>query len=226
MIFFILAPHLYYNVFWLKNKCVCFTNCNKRLIYLVTSVDDSILYSVMIAEVEESVIVYMYIIMYPIPLQVNIIPVIAKADTISKSELHKFKIKIMSELVSNGVQIYQFPLDDETVAKVNTTMNVRKHTLWVLSQSRDMLERRHLNYIIYRFDNNWIFRVKQWCICNTFVVCLCGFFSPQSDRLTLYSHRLTVVLFSFFCSISKVLKILQTCRLCVLLCEGSYWGNW
>lgn len=51
---------------------------------------------------------------------------IAKADTISKSELHKFKIKIMSELVSNGVQIYQFPLDDETVAKVNTTMNVSK----------------------------------------------------------------------------------------------------
>lgn len=31
----------------------------------------------------------------------------------------------MSELVSNGVQIYQFPLDDETVAKVNTSMNVR-----------------------------------------------------------------------------------------------------
>lgn len=60
-----------------------------------------------------------------ISMQVNIIPVIAKADTISKSELHKFKIKIMSELVSNGVQIYQFPLDDETVAKVNTTMNVR-----------------------------------------------------------------------------------------------------
>ncbi|KAM6970775.1 septin-10 [Aplochiton taeniatus] len=55
--------------------------------------------------------------------KVNIIPVIAKADTISKSELHKFKIKIMSELVSNGVQIYQFPIDDETVAKVNTSMN-------------------------------------------------------------------------------------------------------
>ncbi|CAB1324979.1 unnamed protein product, partial [Coregonus sp. 'balchen'] len=33
--------------------------------------------------------------------KVNIIPIIAKADTISKSELHKFKIKIMSELVSN-----------------------------------------------------------------------------------------------------------------------------
>lgn len=57
-------------------------------------------------------------------LQVNIIPIIAKADTISKSELHKFKIKIMSELVSNGVQIYQFPTDDEAVAEINSSMNV------------------------------------------------------------------------------------------------------
>ena len=59
-----------------------------------------------------------------VPLQVNIIPVIAKADTISKSELHKFKLKIMSELVSNGVQIYQFPTDDETVSSINSAMNV------------------------------------------------------------------------------------------------------
>lgn len=57
-------------------------------------------------------------------LQVNIIPIIAKSDTISKSELAKFKIKITSELVSNGVQIYQFPTDDESVAEINSTMNV------------------------------------------------------------------------------------------------------
>ena len=31
----------------------------------------------------------------------------------------------MSELVSNGVHIYQFPTDDETVADINSTMNVR-----------------------------------------------------------------------------------------------------
>uniref|UniRef100_A0A8C4ZYT7 Septin 8a n=1 Tax=Gadus morhua TaxID=8049 RepID=A0A8C4ZYT7_GADMO len=55
--------------------------------------------------------------------KVNIIPIIAKADTISKSELHKFKIKIMSELVSNGVQIYQFPTDDEAVTEINASMN-------------------------------------------------------------------------------------------------------
>ncbi|XP_069492961.1 septin-10 [Ambystoma mexicanum] len=55
--------------------------------------------------------------------KVNIIPVISKADTISKTELHKFKIKLMSELVSNGVQIYQFPTDDETISQLNASMN-------------------------------------------------------------------------------------------------------
>uniref|UniRef100_A0A673CN60 Septin n=1 Tax=Sphaeramia orbicularis TaxID=375764 RepID=A0A673CN60_9TELE len=55
--------------------------------------------------------------------KVNIIPIIAKSDAISKSELAKFKIKITSELVSNGVQIYQFPTDDESVAEINSTMN-------------------------------------------------------------------------------------------------------
>ncbi|XP_043837400.1 septin-8 isoform X2 [Dromiciops gliroides] len=55
--------------------------------------------------------------------KVNIIPIIAKADTISKSELHKFKNKIMSELDKNGVQIYQFPTDDEAVAEINAVMN-------------------------------------------------------------------------------------------------------
>ncbi|KAM5180076.1 septin-10 isoform 1-T1 [Mantella aurantiaca] len=57
--------------------------------------------------------------------KVNIIPVIAKADVISKSELHKFKTKLMSELVSNGVQIYQFPTDDETISKLNASMNAQ-----------------------------------------------------------------------------------------------------
>ncbi|KAK3099977.1 hypothetical protein FSP39_012791 [Pinctada imbricata] len=55
--------------------------------------------------------------------KVNIIPVIAKADTITKAELSKFKQKIMHELTSNGVQIYQFPVDDDTVADTNKTMN-------------------------------------------------------------------------------------------------------
>ncbi|XP_030329707.1 septin-10 isoform X5 [Strigops habroptila] len=55
--------------------------------------------------------------------KVNIIPIIGKADSITKSELQNFKNKIMFELVSNGIQIYQFPTDDETVSKINTIMN-------------------------------------------------------------------------------------------------------
>ena len=35
----------------------------------------------------------------------------------------------MGELLSNGVQIYQFPSDDETVAELNTSMNVRYNAL-------------------------------------------------------------------------------------------------
>lgn len=29
----------------------------------------------------------------------------------------------MAELVNNGVQIYQFPLDDESVSEINVSMN-------------------------------------------------------------------------------------------------------
>lgn len=32
----------------------------------------------------------------------------------------------MSELVSNGVQIYQFPTEDEAVAEINSSMNVSR----------------------------------------------------------------------------------------------------
>ncbi|XP_060030096.1 septin-14 [Erinaceus europaeus] len=61
--------------------------------------------------------------MKTIDSKVNIIPLIAKADTISKSDLQIFKCKIMSELAHNGIQIYQFPADDETTAHVNSSMN-------------------------------------------------------------------------------------------------------
>merc|ERR1712036_39378 len=48
---------------------------------------------------------------------------IAKADTINKTELANFKTKVMSELINNGVQVYQFPTNDETIRDVNSNMN-------------------------------------------------------------------------------------------------------
>jgi septin family protein len=55
--------------------------------------------------------------------KVNIVPIIAKADTIAKNELIKFKQKIIQDLQAHGVNIYQFPTDDDTVAEINASMN-------------------------------------------------------------------------------------------------------
>lgn len=55
--------------------------------------------------------------------KVNVIPIIAKADTISRAELAQFKARIMEELRTNGIKIYQFPMDDDTVADLNIKMN-------------------------------------------------------------------------------------------------------
>lgn len=48
--------------------------------------------------------------------------------------------QIMEELTSNGVEIYRFPVDDETVAEMNAGMNVRElinhvPTTFILSNS-------------------------------------------------------------------------------------------
>ncbi|XP_032742585.1 septin-14 [Rattus rattus] len=61
------------------------------------------------------------ITMKSIDKRVNIIPLIAKADSLSKNDLQRFKNNIMSELSSNGVHIYQFLADDETTAQVNNS---------------------------------------------------------------------------------------------------------
>lgn len=58
--------------------------------------------------------------------KINIIPVIAKADTISKNELLEFKKRIMSDLISNNVNIYQFPINDYdlSISTANANANV------------------------------------------------------------------------------------------------------
>lgn len=69
--------------------------------------------------------------------KINIIPIIAKADTVSKNELQKFKAKIIQELQANGVQIYHFPTDDDSVAEVNTSMN--SHVPFAVVGSTDFI---------------------------------------------------------------------------------------
>uniref|UniRef100_A0A914KPR3 Septin n=1 Tax=Meloidogyne incognita TaxID=6306 RepID=A0A914KPR3_MELIC len=55
--------------------------------------------------------------------RVNVIPLIAKADTACKDELVRFKQKIISELKAHKIEIYQFPIEDETVRKENSALN-------------------------------------------------------------------------------------------------------
>ncbi|KAL1244149.1 Septin-8-B [Trichinella spiralis] len=55
--------------------------------------------------------------------KVNVIPVIAKADTISKEELKRFKCKILEEIRSNDIEIYHFPEDDSNAAEENAIFN-------------------------------------------------------------------------------------------------------
>ncbi|RDD38937.1 Septin-2 [Trichoplax sp. H2] len=57
--------------------------------------------------------------------KVNIIPLIAKADTISIDELQGFKSRIMGEINANNIEIYHFPADDKVVSAVNKANNER-----------------------------------------------------------------------------------------------------
>ena len=52
--------------------------------------------------------------------KVNIIPIIAKADTINKTELTKFKTKIMSELVSKIKHVIFTEKNSELIAHIFT----------------------------------------------------------------------------------------------------------
>jgi len=55
--------------------------------------------------------------------RVNIIPIIAQADTLSKEAMQRLKTKILADLKTNGIDIYKFPEDDDTVKQANSELN-------------------------------------------------------------------------------------------------------
>ncbi|KAG0051699.1 hypothetical protein BGZ83_003445 [Gryganskiella cystojenkinii] len=56
--------------------------------------------------------------------RVNLIPVIAKADTMTPTDLHKFKKRILEVIAAQNIQCYSFPLqsDDESTTKRNMSI--------------------------------------------------------------------------------------------------------
>ncbi|XP_036591856.1 septin-8-like isoform X2 [Trichosurus vulpecula] len=91
--------------------------------------------------------------------KVNIIPLIAKADTLTKGELPRFKSKILSELGQHGVHIYQFPTDDEAVAETNACMNAQLPFAVVGSTERvlvggQLVRGRHYPWGVVQVDDD------------------------------------------------------------------------
>lgn len=77
-------------------------------------------------------------IMKKLDRHVNIIPIIAKADTIAKNELVKFKQNILRDIAAYNIKIYQFPVDDNAVVEINTGMNA--HMPFAVIGSSDMVK--------------------------------------------------------------------------------------
>ncbi|XP_075260523.1 septin-2-like isoform X3 [Convolutriloba macropyga] len=61
--------------------------------------------------------------------KVNLVPIIAKSDTITKADLELFKKKIREELTANGITPYEFPLDDESNTELVADNNEANKTL-------------------------------------------------------------------------------------------------
>lgn len=59
--------------------------------------------------------------------KVNIIPVIAKADTLTPDECNLFKKQILNEIAQNKIKIYEFPdtIDDDEEHKLNKSLRER-----------------------------------------------------------------------------------------------------
>ncbi|KAG1139930.1 hypothetical protein G6F37_009390 [Rhizopus arrhizus] len=56
--------------------------------------------------------------------RVNLIPVIAKADTLTPSDLAKFKVSILNSIQANNIQIYSCPIESEDEEITDTNKNI------------------------------------------------------------------------------------------------------
>ena len=61
--------------------------------------------------------------------KVNIVPVIAKADTLTRAEIRKMKAHILDQISNNDIHIYEFPDcdsdEDEDFKKQDQELKVR-----------------------------------------------------------------------------------------------------
>ncbi|KAK3806375.1 MAG: Septin-domain-containing protein [Benniella sp.] len=63
-------------------------------------------------------------IMKRLGTRVNLIPVIAKADTLTPTDLHKFKKRILEVIAAQNIQCYTFPLESDDEASTKRNMSI------------------------------------------------------------------------------------------------------
>lgn len=85
--------------------------------------------------------------------KVNLIPVIAKSDTITKAELEKLRTRIVNELNSNSIEYYKFPVDDPEVQEVNSNNNAVMPFAVVASNDIIRIGSKHLRARQYPWGN-------------------------------------------------------------------------
>ncbi|KAK9456990.1 cell division protein GTP binding protein [Dipodascopsis uninucleata] len=56
--------------------------------------------------------------------RVNLIPVIAKADTLSRTDLEAFKARIRSVIEAQGISVYSPPIDEEDITAAQEARNI------------------------------------------------------------------------------------------------------
>lgn len=73
--------------------------------------------------------------------KVNLIPIIAKADTMTEDEVAQFKARILNDIAHHGIEIYHAPTypreDEETTAEQNEILVRPLPFLIVLKQRKN-----------------------------------------------------------------------------------------
>ena len=67
--------------------------------------------------------------------RVNIVPVISKADSLTKKELEVLKLNVLSDIEKHNVKIYEFPVcdsdDDEAFKKIDQEIKVSRSLRYI-----------------------------------------------------------------------------------------------
>ena len=98
--------------------------------------------------------------------RVNIVPVIAKADTLTKAEINRLKKRVLEEIAKNSIKIYQLPEVEEDeeedykeqtrVLKVKISENRLSSKYWIprLFRNLDFRKKIRIEYDILSWKNS------------------------------------------------------------------------